>query len=272
LEPDIIGELFLLDFLNPENIKEKKKLKAFVETSWEHSPIQMFNILNLMSQDFISHPAFPDFIIPAESSSTSRFFWGSLCVNLINAYGNANELEKARNLFEELTALATGHPEEAELRLEQAKAAFNLIIGYAKANELEKARNLFEELTALATGHPEEAELRLPQAKAAVNLIIDYAKANELEKARNLFEELTALATGHPEEAELRLEQAKAAFNLINDYGNANELEKARVIALKGYDALFSKVFNNFCVKQFGKDQTKIFLDYIKDFIGDRLK
>ena len=61
-------------------------------------------------------------------------------VNLIFAYGNADNLTEARALFEAMKELG----DSEEVKLERAKASFNLIVDYGKAGNLTEARSLFD--------------------------------------------------------------------------------------------------------------------------------
>ncbi|WP_241440295.1 hypothetical protein, partial [Aquisalinus flavus] len=72
-------------------------------------------------------------------------------------------------LFEDLKALAAGHPGEPAIREWQAKASFNLINDLGQS-DMAKALALFEDLKALAAGHP--GEEIVPEAYARAREIV----------------------------------------------------------------------------------------------------
>ena len=222
LEPDILGEVFVLNEVGDD----PSHVAVLRDHAWK-SPRGMFDFLNRIAQDFPGDTPGKLFSSPGDDVlGDARIVYCMLVVNLINHLG-ASDMASARALYGELTALAAAHPDEAELRLCQAKAAVNLI-AHLRASDMASARALHGELTALAAAHPDEAELRLEQAKAAFNLI-NHLGASDMASARALYDDLTALAAAHPDEAELRLEQAKAAFNLINHL-RASDMASARAL------------------------------------------
>jgi pentatricopeptide repeat protein len=59
-------------------------------------------------------------------------------VNLINAYGEANDLVEARAIFNAMGDFG----ESEEVRVARAKASFNLIVFYGKAGQCPEARKI----------------------------------------------------------------------------------------------------------------------------------
>jgi hypothetical protein len=242
LEPDIIGEFFVLQLLLAASAAEARGGTTFAEAliakSWEHDPVSTSQFVYRCGQDFADQPALSCVIVVKPNTKDGRYLWSITAANLTDYLGS-NESTQARalELYDELKALAAAHPTEKGIRERQAKAAFNLI-DCLGGNEDTHARaiELYNELKALAAAHPNDKVIRERQANAAFNLTINLTR-NESTRARALefYDELKALAAAHPTEEQIRLEQARAAFNLSINLGT-NESTHARAIEL--YDDL----------------------------------
>ena len=231
LEPDILGELFVLEHLKPAHRLDQSRAETLRRAAWECSPLGMFQFLSRAAMDFPDHEVLRLLDRPATESEIQCERWAAVAVNLIfayGAYGDAGYVEEARGLYDDLAGLAAGHLDEPALREQQAKGAVNLIVGYGKAGDVEAARGLYDNLAGLAAAQPDEPALSEIQANAAVNLIVGYVKAGDVEAARGLYDDLTGLAAAHPDEPALREIQAKGAVNLITGYGKAGDVEAAR--------------------------------------------
>ncbi len=234
LEPDIIGEYFVLKHLDsghPElnNIAEKMRRIA-----WKISPSGFADFLNRCIRDFHDHKILAHILKCADRSEEETTLWSILAINILYYGGAKFSLEQSRSYYEDLKTLATRYKDSSLIRKSRAKGTVNLITICANKDELPQARELYDELAALAGKYPDEPEIRLARAQGTVNLIAAYANKGEIAQAAQLYNELATLAGKYSDEPEIRLEQAKGAFNLINDYANKGKLPQAREL----YDEL----------------------------------
>jgi hypothetical protein len=236
LEPDIIGEFFVLQLLAAESAARARGGATFAEVlvaqSWREYPFSTAQFVDRCGQDFSDLAALSHVIHVKPNTALGLYLWSFVAAKL-TAYLGSNESTRARafELYDELKALAAAHPTEERIREAQARAATTLTY---ESNESTRARalELYNELKALAAAHPTEERIREYQAKAALNLTDDLG-SNESTRARALefYDELKALAAAHPTEKEIRLEQARATFNMTT-YLGGNESTRARALEL----------------------------------------
>ena len=231
LEPDIIGELFALDHLNPSQRGGAARTERLRHAAWNEAPPGMSGFLPRAAQDFPDHPTLKPMALPAIETLVQGTFWCLAARDLIFCYCKNGKLAEARSVYDKLAVIA-GRYDEACRWEWQAVSAFNLITCYGETGELPEARSIYDQLATLAGSH-DIAALRHQQARAAVNLIGHYGEGRELIKARLLYNELAALAENR-DEAVLRGEQAIAALNVITAFGEIGKLAEARSI----YDEL----------------------------------
>jgi hypothetical protein len=213
LEPDILGEWFVLHHLQPGDVPGKR-LEGMRELAWRMAPRGMAVFLDRTSRDFPHHDAFQAIATaPAEGSLAAVVLWARVTVNLIGRFA-APDPDAAARWYGDIQALAAKHPEEGALREQQTKAANNLISSLA-ASDPEAAARWYGDIQALAANHPKEEMLRESQVRAATNLIFRLA-ASDPDAAARWYGDIKTLAANHPKEKALRESQARAANNLIN--------------------------------------------------------
>ncbi len=108
-------------------------------------------------------------------------FAAMIRANLIDAYGSAQNLNRAEELYQQLQGLRQQRPSNSEIALRQAQAAFNLINAYGNAQNFNRAEELYEQLQGLRQQRPSNSEIALRQAQAAFNLISAYGSAQNYD-------------------------------------------------------------------------------------------
>ena len=154
LEPDILGELFTLNRLDPTSVLDKR-LESMRDLAWRLDPFGMAVFLDRTAQDFPRHEAFlPLATLPADVNEPTAILWSMAAVNLIN-YLAASDHDAARGWYGEIKALAAAHPDEPALREQQAKAAFNLCLTYMETKNEAEANRAAEDVFRLADENPD---------------------------------------------------------------------------------------------------------------------
>jgi hypothetical protein len=160
LEPDILGELFVLEWLKPEHDRDENRAKIISQVAWKHSLLGMFNFLSRAVIDFASHRTLHYLQKPFTETPRARAVWSMAAFNMTSNYGDARELRAARGLYDQIVALARAHPDESALRESQARSAINLANDYGDAGDMEAMRGLYDAVAALAQAHTDERALR----------------------------------------------------------------------------------------------------------------
>ena len=212
LEPDILGEWFVLHHLQPGNVLDKR-LEDMRNLAWRMAPYGMALFLDRALRDFPRHAAFQTIATAsAEGNVTAVSLWARVAVYLIGRFAAADP-DAAARWYGDIQTLAAKHPKEEALREQQAMAAFSLITVLA-ASDPDAAAGWYGDIQTLAAEHPKEEALREQQAKAAFNLIYHLA-ASDPDKATRWYGDIQTLAAKHPKEEVLRERQAVATTSLI---------------------------------------------------------
>jgi hypothetical protein len=228
-EPDLVGELFVLEFLkDDEDTGLNKYRRDILKTAWSAAPFDTAIFLNRARQDYFDHANFSQLSGKTESlSKFSASAWALLAVNLIDDYGKAQELDKALSLYADLQSLASSDLSTPDIVLAQANGAFNLINNYGKAQEFDKALSLYADLQSLASSDLSTPGIVFRQAMGAFTLINAYWEAQELDKALPLYADLQSLASFDLFTSAIVLQQARAACSLCFLFQQAEQPEKA---------------------------------------------
>ncbi len=218
LEPDIPGEMFVLDHLGSDDGETRADWAR--QVAWNINPPGMFKFLTRAGKDFPDHKTLRVLSHPAKQTAATRIWWSTAALNMNDSYGASGQFEAAHTLYSELRRLAAEHPDEPVLRLRQAQAAYNLVV-YGKSSQPATAPTMYSELRKLAAEHPNERVLREIQSQVVDKLILHHGAAGQLATAHTLYDELRKLVAEHVEEPILRALQADSAMALIAVYGNA---------------------------------------------------
>ncbi|MDP7215722.1 MAG: hypothetical protein QF583_07375, partial [Rhodospirillales bacterium] len=224
LEPDILGEWFVLHHLQPGDVLDER-LEDMRNLAWRMAPYGMAVFLDRASRDFPRHDAFQTIATAPAEGNLAAVLWALVAVNLIGRLA-ASDPDAAVRWYGDIQTLAANHPKEPALREQQAKAANNLIADLA-ASDSDAAARWYGEIQTLAAKHPKEEALREQQANAATNLINRLA-ASDLVAGARWYGDIQTLAAKHPKEEVLREKQASAAFNLISRFAASDPDAAAR--------------------------------------------
>ncbi|WP_031482103.1 P-loop NTPase family protein [Maridesulfovibrio frigidus] len=229
-EPDLVGELFVLDFLS-DNIHTgavSKFRSKILELAWSFQPQNTAAFLDRLGQDYLEHSTLSKVIsLPDNSIKSASYFWSFLAVNLIRDYGNAGNLSKAEEVYAELKSLAHANSEISKISLMLCYALYNLSKFYVEADDLPKAEDMYVELKSLVKDFHDNLDTALIQAQAITNLMTAYGKSKHSDKAKKVYGELTPLVLAHGGSSRMVLEQVRATGNLLGAYCQAEELGKA---------------------------------------------
>ena len=266
LQPDLLAEYFAAQFYaaaqNPEaNLELKPKyqqllkylLRNFPEASFSFSLRLMQDIpTSALSQSLVSrlednplvvaliadHARTQGDLTAAELGlqrldklgSHGTRFAAMIRVNLIYAYGRAQNLNRAEDLYQQLRDLRSKNPKSDEIALRQAEALMNLISGYGKTQNFKRTESLYQQLEELRNSLPENKAIARADIELGINLISAYGNARKLERAKKVHRQTQKVIANNLEKVEAELYKSKAMANLINVYCNAQKLLYAEVL------------------------------------------
>jgi tetratricopeptide (TPR) repeat protein len=154
LQPDILGERFILDRLagDPGIVQNTKEIVA---AAWVLQPDDLLDFVLRAASDFPADPGIDTLCDLSLDSPSARSRWGRLVGNLVLIAGRSDD-KRSQRLLRNLRDLALSRATEAGLQRALAVAEFNLanIFLFSARNFAEAARHL-EAAMAAAGGSPE---------------------------------------------------------------------------------------------------------------------
>ena len=222
LEPDIVGEFFVLNTLATLSklrlLSSKTMAEALVERAWSVDGLSTASFFNRILQDFPEDVLAFELMSRVPPAPAAHEPWSVLVMLLINHLAKSSATQaKAFELYKKLKTLAAVYPADSEIQKWNARARSGLIYHF-RADPITQAQapELYEEFKALALANP--VEISKWQTGAALHLINHLAGSPTThELALELYQEMKALAAAaHPDESKIRLQQAEAAYSLID--------------------------------------------------------
>ncbi len=163
--------------------------------------------------------------------------YGKVMSNLVYEYKGGKNLEKEREVYQELKELPQKVKKLSEysyysdnIALSQATCITYLIVDYIMAHEWEEAVTIYKELKELAENYLHNEEIVLQQAEGAKKLTLLHCVSKQWKKVKIFYNELKGLVKKYLHNEKILLEQADASMILIKYYGDAQLWEEAHII------------------------------------------
>jgi len=223
-EPDIIGELFVLDFLqDDQNIMATNHLREIIlQEAWTRNPKATFSFLNRTAQDHPSHPATTK-LLECPDGYAAKHVWALLTVNLcyhLPATGNFEDVEIAYSKLKQL--FFNNKPNFAILL---SKSATNLISAYRNTGMIDAAESFFEDTRCVCASFPDSQNLWVEHARASVNLIDFYGITGKIKEAFATYDNIVKYCSKFNTNTGLTIERAHAAKNLAIACGRRRHID-----------------------------------------------
>lgn len=219
LEPDILGELFVLDHFRRDDRLGQPLASRLASLAWQLAPAAMAAFLWRAFGDFdMPRPAAlkegePDAEDQAVQEQLDRLRrlrlanppkeWLVYAPTILwelreknDRQGHATECEKIRSLYEI-------EPQDHLIRTVYAKALAGEITLSARANDIPVAVGAFKHLRALSDQSPENIDIRDSYVKAVAEMLLR-GLADEDFAPRHVLEKIDGLASRFPEDGELK--------------------------------------------------------------------
>ncbi len=234
LEPDIFGELYVLDWLSGADDADTVSI---LTAAWSANAQGTASFIFRAVPEFTQHKALGSLLKPPPGPLQTKYLWGSVLVDLMRAMPESYQALGAL-MYDEVKAAAAGHAGDGELYELHCRAALNLMLICERGGQFDQVASLETELEGLITKHPDqrwaksmrarllgqriiritqaiEAELALPLQRAPQTFVGARAR---MENAQKIFDELVSLSRRGASNADFQIQYAGAAFHLILGY------------------------------------------------------
>lgn len=226
LEPDIVGEYFVLRFL----ANDSSLADDFNSFAWNNYLPVYWEFLNKCGEDFPNNGCLFELVQIIPSKYPQNAVWATLCVNFINYYGIMGSMGDAVKIYNGLKKLADQYPDDQNISKQLAFGMFNLINHYGTIGGMDDAQKIYEELKELANKHPNNQGIRENLARGMVNLVNYYGEMGSIDEAKEICEELKELTNEYPDDQGIRKILAFCMVNLITDCAKIGNMNDARKI------------------------------------------
>jgi hypothetical protein len=211
LEPDIVGELFVLEHL----ASRRDALDDFRQAAWAIDPYRFSTFLDRATRDFDAHPTIKSLLEPNDDDAEKRLYWGRVTPSVVAKMIEAGDGPGALATLESLLARAQGEmPGSVVVPGPLAFAATTVAKHFVGQGNGTVAQSIHAEIAALAKQYLHFTELGEAQLSIAFKLIEYYGKEEEYASILPLYRSAISLrATREACVAEL----GKASFPEIKD-------------------------------------------------------
>jgi hypothetical protein len=225
LEPNLLGELFVLEWVKPKHEADTSRLDVLRKLAWSKDAIGMSSFLRRTAADFPAHVSFRRLALPP--GPKQQLLWLLAGGDLIDGFCRVHDMATARQFYDEMLKIERRTGEHPVTHLLMAYGAFRLINSYSTVEDLPAMWVLYRAIVARADGQP---DLHSLQAESAINLIKLALDAGELIVARETYDALAELAELYPEQWMIRNSMGDIAPLLIRAYGDTEQVADARQI------------------------------------------
>ncbi|MDD3119668.1 MAG: hypothetical protein PHQ27_10850 [Victivallales bacterium] len=193
LEPDLLGEFFVLEQLR--QINSERIRKAFFLTALLNSPAETALTAAMIQRDYPAHPiaTFLHEIMPSPSCDAEETMAWATYILLLSCSLPPEQCNA--HYYAIYNLVTTKFPDHPAINLVLSIGAFNLIFTWIDADNVEKAESIFKQLESVAAKFPDHSEINLALARSASNLILDWRNAGKAEKAKPIYDRLTKLCS-----------------------------------------------------------------------------
>lgn len=218
LEPDILGEFFVLEHLTPLPYCKPDLADKMRSLAWDTYPYGFGAFLFRTAPDFVSHRTLRILTEPAEDNARQRLLWSLVAVHLTICYCRSDNLPGAKEVSAHLTDLCRSYPNERGIREQAARAINNLGVYYRDSENLSGVEQVLDFQKRLNESHPNDAKVRELLARAALTLSDLYGKVGDLSGVERMIDLLRMLNKSNPDDSTVRKILGVATFGLGECY------------------------------------------------------
>jgi hypothetical protein len=234
LEPDILGEVFVLDWLLNADDADGASI---VSAAWSANAPGVAGFLYSTVPEFPEHPAIETLLKPPSGPIEPICKWASALVELTREmpwrYERLGVL-----MHDAVKSVASAHPGQVELYELDCRATLNFMLLYERGRATARASSLETELYAMIAKHPHPTSAKALKAHLLGNQVVRITKSIEdqlalpllpapltfvdamshAKDAQKIFDELNSLSKRGASNDDFKSQYAAAAFHLILGY------------------------------------------------------
>ena len=187
-EPDLLGELFVLETLEGNHLPAKKRHDALHTLAWHASPESMLDFLTRCARDFPSHKTMKTLSMPLGSvDHDPKVIAFSISAIGVMAFYLRHTSETAL-MIEHAKALCSALKNNNNyiISATAARTATPLFYALTETQQLKAAHGLSEELFDLADRNPDRAEIQVPSAAVALDISFALINQGHFERAETI--------------------------------------------------------------------------------------
>lgn len=241
LKPNLVGELFVLDHLEPNHALDTSRVSTFAATAWSlHGPAT-YMFFRRAVDDFPDHPTLKYFLKGRSEKRGSRskdeeeWEWVSRDAALAHAvalYVDRHRVKDAAEMYKELAASQSSHPPLPRGTSLRAEAAANLSIAYSSAKQRQQAEMMYGEVLRLIKDIPSDDPFFYDHRTASgAELVELYCEQGDLKAADALYWELQDGSPAYSRFSSAPARLASAAVFLVAGHLAKDDLEAAIRVA-----------------------------------------
>lgn len=236
LEPDIVGEFFVLRHLLGEDGKVlRQRVERFcrVVRSMPRPYNRAFGeFVTRCVDDFFAEPAARALAQPPGEADPPDFWYGWLVAgaSLIDALGGAGQVEEAWAIYGRTNSFARSRPEESKAQRLSGVIASKLLPLLTGSAQIDRAREAYERLAAVSAAYPDDLDLLSVTTNGTAVYCAALARNRRLDQAMEAFGKLAGVARDRPEEASHLLCAAFAATSLVPELINNDRFDDVRTV------------------------------------------
>lgn len=263
LEPDILGESFVLDRIAKDCTADPSLAELLWRYGWRLNPLAMTQFLDRTGRDFPYMSILLQLTLPPEGGRYIKVLWAMLVSNLVWYFHAEHYLNDALFLLNRLWELSQQYVEETEIRCAWARGAFNLIHHFLRVGRVSDATALHKQLWSLVETYDSEPEIRLIWAKGTFNLIDDML-SREKGEPHDLLDSLWEVSQAYVDEFDLIHVWANAVFNCSSHYASNNRLDNSVYLLERLRLAIELYAFDPHLVHEWAKGIVNVMPDLAK--------
>lgn len=236
MEPDILGEHFALSRL--ASLRDQGLLQSVIDACFSIGGNDFAVFCLRCLNDFPERAKELALFLPSIGTGMDgALLFSGLSIDLVRRFGETGAWDRVDLVLGRIGALRQGFPDNEEIALREAQAAFNVTSLAGGAGDWDRVDAMLRRIDVLRQGFPDNLEIALEEAKAVVN-VGNYAGAlGDKARVEALFDRIDALRQAFPGNEDIATEEAKAAVNDTSDAGAAGEWDRVDAI-LGRIDAL----------------------------------
>jgi hypothetical protein len=233
LEPDLLGELFVLETVAlAENVRDVKQAidQPLIEALWlPEFQLGAYAFINKAAQDFPQHPRLELLLNRLASVCPNNIVQQALFTSYYYTqfigYSQKSNSAAMEEFFEKITQLPIQESNSFNIRT-QSHTAAHFVGYYCRAGQLPQACEKFKFLTELGLRFTGEQYIALQQAGSAADLINAYCNVGQYDEALAMMAFISKITLLFPDDPDVSLAQVHAALFLCNiDWENDEDEE-----------------------------------------------